>query len=259
MSERRLRRERFFEQHPNCCFCGGFVPATTEDHQPGRIFFKERQWPEGFVFPACENCNAVSRQSERVLGVLIHGEADASDRKRYRANLESVRREFPDAIEALIPTAREVRNIFRDRDLAKPEGMLFGEIPLIKLDKGFWHPHFEMFAQKLLLALHYQCFSVPLSSQGGMWIYIHSNVDFLAGDYPREILEMAEHIALPTRQKRYLGDQFTVRWNFVLDPRTAIFVAQLQRRFVISGITTEAPHEFVKVDNEGTVRPFSHG
>ncbi len=58
MGEAKQRLKRFLEKHPRCCFCGGEVAATTEDHQPGRVFFRDRQWPENFSFPACEPCNA---------------------------------------------------------------------------------------------------------------------------------------------------------------------------------------------------------
>jgi hypothetical protein len=190
------------------------------------------------------------------LGVLVHGEAGSDDRQRYRANLESVRREFPDAIAKLVATPRETRNMLRDRGLRKPDGVTYADIPLIKIETAFWKPHFNMFARKLLLALHYQCFSASLPSTGGIWSYVNTNVDFAANEYPREVLEMAEHVALPTRQKQLLGDQFSVRWNFVADSRTAIFLAQLHNRFVVSGITSETPEAITKAWKEETAHPF---
>jgi hypothetical protein len=58
MGEEVRRKRLFLAKHPLCCFCGGTEPAVTEDHIPARSFFTERRWPEGFVFPACWNCNA---------------------------------------------------------------------------------------------------------------------------------------------------------------------------------------------------------
>lgn len=138
MGEQRRRKERFLREHPYCCFCGGHTLATTEDHQPGRVFFRNREWPEGFVFPACVPCNAASRNSERILGVLIHGHADDDDRSVYQKNLESVRREFPEQIQNLIMTTREARNVFKDRGLKTPRGFTFSEIPLVKIHHEFW-------------------------------------------------------------------------------------------------------------------------
>ena len=57
----RVRRARFLAAHPCCCFCGGGIRAETEDHIPARSLFVDRQWPEGFVFPACRSCNSSSR------------------------------------------------------------------------------------------------------------------------------------------------------------------------------------------------------
>ena len=119
----------------------------------------------------------------------------------------------------------------------------------------FWTPHFSMLARKLLLALHYQCFARPLSRSGGLWSYIHTNFDFVSKGYPDEMLDVANQMATPVRNKRYLHDQFFVRWNAVPDRLTAVFVAQLQKRLVISGITTEEPEGFDK-DQSQVVRPF---
>lgn len=256
MGERRRRKQQFLKAHPFCCFCGGSTPATTEDHQPGRIFFQNRQWPEGFVFPACEACNAVSRLSERVLGVLVHGHAEDEDRNPYRKNLESVRREFPNEIDSLVCSSNEIRAVFRERNLTKPADALFRDIPLIKMETQFWKPHFDMLTRKLLLALHYQCFGVALPPSGGLWGYFHTNVDFATGEFPKEILEAAEHLAVPTRQKRLLGDQFLVRWGLVKDCRTALFVVQFHRKFAISGITTETPEAFGESGLDGLMRAF---
>src|SRR5947208_16124188 len=45
MSQARNKRERFFADHPTCCFCGGETPATTVDHIPSRNHFSERIAP----------------------------------------------------------------------------------------------------------------------------------------------------------------------------------------------------------------------
>jgi len=201
MSEKNQRLKRFFAEHPNCCFCCVERTATTEDHQPGRIFFRDREWPEGFSFPACFECNQVSRASERILGVLIHGHGADEDRSEYQKNLRSVSREFPDEIRQLITSGREKRDILKAKGLPRPYGLSLNDVPIIKMRKEFWEPHFGMLARKLLLALHYQCFSQPLSRTGGFWYYIHTNVDFAAKEYPADVLEMANRLATPAQHQ----------------------------------------------------------
>jgi hypothetical protein len=38
MSAKKWKRD-FFENHPNCCFCGGTTAATTIDHIPSIQLF----------------------------------------------------------------------------------------------------------------------------------------------------------------------------------------------------------------------------
>jgi hypothetical protein len=252
VGEKNRRLKRFFAEHPRCCFCAGKNAATTEDHQPGRIFFKNREWPEGFSFPACLECNQASRTSERIIGVLVHGHADDGDRSHYRKNLESVRAEFPDEISAMLTTRIEQRRILKSAGIALGPGIALDDVPIVTMRRSFWEPHFTVLSRKVLLALHYQCFSSPLSRSGGIWHHIHTNFDFVAKEYPAEMLEVANRLATPVRNKRFLGDQFLVRWNVAQDSPTAVFVAQLQKRLVITGFTTEEPDRFREKD----IRPL---
>lgn len=259
MGEAKRWKKTFFEQHPLCCFCGGVAPATTVDHQPGRVYFRNREWPEGFAFPACEPCNSVSKDSERIVAVLVHGHANADadqEREAYRRNLESVRRDFPDEIRRLIPDRNERREVLRSKGILKPPGMLWDDIPLIKMRKEFWEPHLCMLARKLLLALHYQCFGKPLSPNGALWYYIHTNADFAAGEYPPEIFELVDRLALPVRNRQALQDQFAVRWNVVNKHSGAIFLAQFHKMLTITGITTERLDAFAEDRPEVPLRPF---
>ncbi len=72
MGEAKNMRERFLKANPVCCFCGGGKPATTVDHVPSRACFYGRAYPEGFEFPACEQCNSQSSLDEQVFALLCH-------------------------------------------------------------------------------------------------------------------------------------------------------------------------------------------
>jgi hypothetical protein len=64
------RLKLFLEQHPICCFCGGDVAAVSIDHVPNSAVFHKRDRPEGYAFPACDQCQTVSRKSELVFAAL---------------------------------------------------------------------------------------------------------------------------------------------------------------------------------------------
>lgn len=256
MGQSKQAKRAFYEAHPFCCFCGGLTKAETIDHQPARVFFKGRQWPEGFAFPACDQCNQVSKGAKRVLAMLIHGEGEETDGK-YAAHVASLEREFPGLVKSMLPdSTREIRNILKKKNLNRPGGVSFSEVPLVKLKTDFWQPHIELFSRKIMLALHYQCFKVPLSSSGRLWFFNNTNVDFMAGDFPSEMLAMMGNLARPTRQNRFLDDQFLVRWGFSDQGPTGIFSAQFQGKFTVSGITATQPDIFIDSWIDKTYRPF---
>lgn len=242
MGQRKARRLAFFQNHPYCCFCGGSTSATTEDHWPPRSMFRGRVWPEGFVFPACVACNEKSRLTEKLLGLLLHGSHADEDRRQYQEVVASVRRDYPGLIEDMVPNGpNEVRRILQSKGLKRPQNMLLNQIPLIKLNISLWKPHFDLFARKMMMALHYQCFGRPLSETGRIWYVMHTNADATVGEYPKEFIELANLQLAPQRNRKLLNDQFDLRWQF--DPATfsGLWALSIQNRIAFSGITTEAP------------------
>lgn len=257
MGDRKRRRDAFFTEHPKCCFCGGETPATTEDHQPGRVFFKDRRWPEGFVFPACDGCNSRSREAEELVAILIHGEAETDDRNKYQTLMESVNRRYPNLVRSMLPeSTREIREILKEGGVQRPVGTPYRDVPVIKLDSKFWEPHLTTFSRKLLLALHYQCFGTALPPSGAVWHFVHSNFDYMSGRFPEQLLDLAKNIATPARQKAPMGDQFGVRWNVVPGMKTGLFVCQFHDRLAVSGITTETPERFENAWKQTPLRPY---
>lgn len=257
---RDLSKTEFLRIHQNCCFCGGARSAETLDHQPSRLFFKRREWPEGFVFPACKPCNDISRMAEKALGVLIHGEKEGDDRSKYRSNLRSLAGEFPQEIRSLLPSStNEKRRIFREMGIELPAGVSFAELPIVKLPVSFWKPHLELIGRKLLLAFHYQCFGKPVPPAGGIQLSIMTNADVMANGFIQEVLDEAKFLVIPKRNNKTLEKQFSVRYNIVDGHDSALFVIKLHDQLIFQGITTddttllEMPSEFLpplKWDND---------
>lgn len=240
MGQNKIKKDRFFSEHPICCFCGGKRRATTLDHQPARMFFKDRRWPEGFVFPACQKCNNATRHSEQVVGVLIHGENENPERERYLANLRSVSGQFPGVVrEMLFLNANAKRSALKQKGLQLSGGSTFGELSLIRLNPEFWEPHLDNLSRKLFLALHYQCFGRPLAPNGGVQTCFYTNADVIAGDIPTEFFELAKTIVFPARARSTLEDQFAIRFSVVDGQDCALFVVQLRKMLVIFGTTMD--------------------
>lgn len=109
MGEAKNWRKAFFADHPICCFCGGTAPIEVIDHQPARVFFHKRQWPEGFVFPACVRCNRAARLAEDAVSLLTSYFDDERGRKDFRARRDSIWINHPEIIDSLRMTSNEKR------------------------------------------------------------------------------------------------------------------------------------------------------
>jgi hypothetical protein len=66
------KTRELIKAHPWCIYCG--KPAETTDHCPPKSFFKGRNWPDSYEYPACKPCNAAARLDEQALAVLFRAD-----------------------------------------------------------------------------------------------------------------------------------------------------------------------------------------
>lgn len=240
MGQKKVRRQRFFATHPVCCFCGGGETATTLDHWPGRSFFIDRHNPDQFVFPACHACNSASQEAEHVLRVIaVPDDGDDDDRDRWRATVRRVRRDYPGLIDSMLMDRRAKRSAMTRLGMARPDGLTFGDVPIVALDPKRWQTHIDLFGRKLLLALHYQCFGRPLPITGGLSFAFQTNTTIGSGSMLEKFAELTDQLVVPVHQNRQLGKQFSIRWSSREDPAIAIWAVHLHQRLFYLGITSE--------------------
>jgi hypothetical protein len=106
MGEKARRKRLFLAKDPFCCFCGGDSPATTEDHVPSRTLFTLWQWPEGYVFPACENCNSATRLAEQIFSFLSRCHQDPlgqQEETEFNQALDALGNNHPGIIQEILP------------------------------------------------------------------------------------------------------------------------------------------------------------
>lgn len=87
---KKQRRELFLQANPRCTYCG--APATTIDHCPPRCFFEDRNWPKGYEFAACLQCNRQSSKDEQLLAVLTRVRHDSGFDQKSHADWERLLR-----------------------------------------------------------------------------------------------------------------------------------------------------------------------
>jgi hypothetical protein len=85
MGEAKLKlskTQELLQAHPWCIYCG--AQATTTDHCPPKSFFKGRNWPETYEYPACSPCNSAARLDEQALAVLIRSDRTEGETQSER-------------------------------------------------------------------------------------------------------------------------------------------------------------------------------
>lgn len=112
MGQAKKRKQRFLTDHTRCCYCG--LPATTIDHFPPRNFFKGRNWPVGYEFPACHTCNHDKSRDEQSLGFLVRliRFDNDTDTTEFQDALIAVRNNNPILIRELVPKSAVASKLY---------------------------------------------------------------------------------------------------------------------------------------------------
>lgn len=228
------KRQQFFTENPICCFCGGVTRSLEIDHVPGRVFFRDRQWPEGYVFPASIECNRATREEEKKVALLARlnsndNNLDAADLEKLARDIAKYDADFMSSIQVARPV--DVRQFLRRKGIAKPNGSALSDLSMIKLGP-LVDQAVRKFGRKLVLALWYKHVGKILPRTGGIRISWKTNASL---DFDDETLEntLAALPGLPimSRNSQHLGDQFVYRYGFSNDNNGAAFLVWFRQSF----------------------------
>lgn len=156
MGEKLNRVQRFLQEHPRCCYCGDL--ATTEDHCPARICFRDKVGPEGWSFPSCRECNAAISRTEQVVAFYIRA-LDFTDDNIRSADLQrlvrGVKNNNPEVFPDLFPSANEKRKMLECLGISRQSGVFLEDEPVIEVPAALG-VHLDFFNRKLAAALFYR-------------------------------------------------------------------------------------------------------
>lgn len=208
-------REKFLAEHKYCCFCGGTEPAVEEDHVPPRVVFDNREWPEGYVFPACEVCNRSTRLQDQLLGLLARiGEHSMPMAEEVSKTFGGVRNNQPNNLPSLPKTRREIRHALRELDVSRPIGTALDDVSLVFLESSTID-ELDRFWWKLFCALYYKHMLAIFPKSGVIFKIISTN-QFIRS--PNAFSWMAypqiQNEPIIQRSGRSLIGQFDYLWGF---------------------------------------------
>lgn len=217
-----------------CIFCGGLVLATTVDHCPPRSVFVDRSWPENFIFPACNNCNKESRESENILGFLsrlnstMHSQSEEVQFNKYVDTLSS---NYPEELRSMMGlTVVEKRRAARNIKMRLPPGHTHMDLPVVRLPKS-WVKMVEDFGKKLTKAIHFHETGNICSRDGGVWSRFMANAVEIQSPIDRDLLARLGRTHEIKRSKQDLSDQFSYLTERTSDGTSAMYIFAFNRSF----------------------------
>ena len=248
MGNRRLVKQAFLTANPMCCFCGGATPAVEEDHIPARSLFRQRQWPEGYVFPACAACNDASSLDELTIGWIVRvqfRDSDSTDETELAAALGKVWRRRPEWFDQMRELSRvETRKHLRERQLTSAQ-FPGGEVYVVKLPTVFLDA-LDRYAVKLGKALYYLHTGKILPSSGHIHSKALTNAEFMSPNFPLEKFEVFRTSPPMSRGNRDLSNQFAYRYGVPEEGGGAGFVVQFRESVAMLILVFEDHAKFLK-------------
>lgn len=201
-----------------CIFCGGQRPTTTAEHCPPQGMFHGRASPEGFLFPACAECNNGSSDADTFISLLARLDPmeERSDKDgRLGGLIKNVINQFPEDSEAMMPTATEARSMNRQMGIVPGPGQTHQDVCGIFVVEGA-KDSIATIAGKLAKALYFTHTGLVFPADGCLILYYATNAE-IADPARKEAYQPLLDVpgeALPlVRNGRRLNDQFAYKFS----------------------------------------------
>jgi len=216
MGEAQRRKVKIKTSAP-CIFCGGGTLATTKEHCPPKALFRNKEWPDGYVFPACINCNGGSSDEDLIVAFLAHLKTeDPQKTKKGLGLMKAVHRQFPDFLHRMFnKTARESRNDARKLGIKPEPGETYQELGIANVTEAM-HKSVSVLAAKLTKAVYYMQTNSIFPTDGGIMFQWFTNAQKLEHGKVILLEAAAKFSAIsPPKQRngKDLKDQFDYRYS----------------------------------------------
>lgn len=268
MGKSRQRKDAFKAAHPFCIFCGGTTEATTIEHCPPRAMFQNREWPEGFEFPACSGCNHGSADDDLIVAFIARTDPfnDAGNMDgRMPAILGSVHQKFPGLLRKMMPSPIAARRMNRHFGITPPIGGTNQETGAVhvteEMDRAV-----EVFSAKLVKAIYYLQTNTPIPPGSRLALCWFTNAELMTneGRYPIfDLLEQLNGVAPELRRaKSFLNDQFSYKASMSEERELIVVQAKFGQGFglvVLASTIAEKLDDIFRRAEErtGRVNPFT--
>lgn len=222
-------RKAFLQRHSICAFCGGINRSSTIEHCPPRAMFQNKEWPEGFEFPACNSCNGGTSNHDSIIAMLARmdpfenkGDLDG----KHTGLMQNVNRQFPGLLQKMMLSASEARKSNKKYGVTPSKGQTQQEAGLVRVPEEF-HQAVCVLAGKLAKGIFYNETNKIFPNEGCLLLNWFTNADVIkTKKYPVfEILEaLAGTVPMLTRSTKLLNSQF--EYKLSISSEQDIFIVQ---------------------------------
>jgi hypothetical protein len=244
MGQAKQRAQSILNLSRDCIFCGGRARATTVDHQPARALFDRRDWPEGYAFPACEQCNRESRDAEHKLALLVRIDTKYPDdpvrRREFQKYVVGMGNNFPGLLKPF--SANEKRKFLKSEGIKRPPGAALIDMHVAGIEAEVAEELFNTTMIKLLKALHWKHTGNIVRCDEGVKADWYTNAYF---DVFRNSDGAEFFMGLPARppvvrSRRDLSDQFVYRYGKDAGGDLSAYLLIFRRSFIVTGIVAQS-------------------
>lgn len=224
-----------FAKTDRCIYCGGFVPATTVDHCPPRAMFSNRQWPEGYVFPACQPCNAEAKEAENWVAFMARiNSGPGFDEQAEADEMFRIARPIlkPEVIRSMSMSGLDKKAIARRIGVTKELGKTYADIPLIKVPKEAKNA-IDYFSRKVVKALHFEHTKRVVPVDAAIKRRWFTNYNEMEGKIPPEIFTIPTGIPTLERTKVNLSRQFNYLYTVSAEGDLGVYTIEFRQSFCI--------------------------
>jgi len=208
---KRSATQRFIEEFPECCMCGGERRAVTREHMPPKALFDSSHRPDKLVMPACDECNRGTSTADLVASVIARWRypSNAQELEDHHRLLIQVRRQAPEIVEewsgAIDKT--QARKHLEEQGVPVPSDAGFATIGPLTIRQ------LNLFAHKVVLCLYFEHFRTLLPQAGRVSAYWRTKEDFAKEGVPKVLLDMMKKYGTLEQGKWNASEIFEYRYE----------------------------------------------
>lgn len=251
----KARDQIFARSNGLCIYCGGAQVATTIDHMPPIIMFRDKDRPKGYEFSSCEQCNNGAGHSDLVAAMIA---------RTFPAIEQSEEMELAGIFRAIgnnIPAV--LSEMFVDRSAqaqtAARIGVSLSDYKFIRIDGPLCMAYLSGFGARLGFAMHFHQTGRIVPKAGGASVRLYSNLDLIEGRVPDELIQVLPSPSTLTAGKKHVGSQFKISTRVAEGDGMTITFASFRMSFAVMVATADDAGKLRDPDFPPQAEPIKPG